>query len=392
MAVKYTKEDFIRKAREVHGDKYNYDKVNYINCHTPVIITCPIHGDFKQDPSSHLKGHGCKWCYGMRVADRLHYNADIFIKKARKVHGDKYNYDKVNYIDSYTKVVITCPIHGDFEQRPSEHLRGKGCEECAIKHRSFLMTKDTEWFIRRAKEIHGDKYTYEHSVYINSKKPITITCPIHGDFEMTPNDFLDNHGCPHCKGDAERERLLSGKATLIAPDTTKTTEEFIADAKAIHGERYDYSKVDYKHNKKKVIIICREHGEFEITPNDHLSGGRGCPRCSASFGERSVELYLQRNNIEYRYQHKMFYKDNGVKRHFVADFWLPKLNTIIEYNGEQHYMPLKMWGGEPKFKEQQDRDKKLRLYCQQKKYRLIEIPYTKQRRIPEILDKLLKNE
>lgn len=387
--VRMTAEEFIKRANEVHHGYYSYDKVKYVNSSTKVIVTCPVHGDFEQRPSSHLKGCGCWPCYHKRTSERLQYTKDIFVEKARAVHGDKYIYDKVDYKKAYEKVTITCPIHGDFEQRPSEHLLGKGCEKCGIESRAALATKDTEWFIRRAKEIHGDKYTYEHSVYKGSKEPIIITCPIHGDWETTPNTFLDDHGCPYCKGDAERERLLAGKASRISPEQTKTTEEFIADAIALHGDRYDYSKVNYIDSKKKVIIICQEHGEFETTPNEHLSG-RGCPRCNASFGERSVELYLQRNNIKYKYQKKMFYDENGEKRHFVVDFWLPKVRTVIEYNGEQHYMPLKMWGGEPKFKEQQERDQHLREYCEENAYRLIEIPYTKLRHIPEFLDDALK--
>jgi len=385
-----TTEEFIRRATEIHHGFYDYSKVKYAGNHVNVVITCPEHGDFEQTPVSHLKGCGCWKCYNKRTSKRLFYGKEKFIELARKKHGDKYDYSLVEYVDSYTKVKIICPIHGLFEQRPSEHLLGKGCEKCAIEHRTKLRTKDTKWFIARAREIHGDKYTYEHSVYTNSKHPIIITCPIHGDWETTPNTFLDNHGCPYCKGDAERERMKNGKAKTIAPDQTKTTEEFIEDAIRLHGDKYRYDKVNYINSKEKVIITCPEHGDFETTPNEHLAG-RGCPKCHQSFGEHRVGLFLERHHIQHKPQKKLYYTDEyGEKHYFQVDFYIPSGNIIIEYNGEQHYMPVKSWRGEKGYKDQLKRDATLRKYCKEHGYRLIEISYKKLRHIDEILEKELK--
>lgn len=387
--LQMTTEEFVRRATEIHHGYYDYSKVCYVNNHTKVIITCPKHGDFEQDPSYHLKGGGCWKCYGERTSKRLFYGKEKFIKLARKKHGDKYDYSQVEYVDGHTKVKIVCPIHGAFKQTPSEHLSGKGCKKCGVDKRAKTRTQNTEIFIRRAKAIHGDHYDYSKSVYVNNRQPLIITCPKHGDFLQSPNTHLDNHGCPYCKGDAERERLLNGKAKAIVPEQTKTTEEFIADAIRLHGDRYNYDKVDYKNSKEKVVIVCPEHGDFETTPNEHLSG-RGCPKCHQSFGERSVGLYLERHNINHVAQKKLRYiDDDGNNRWFQVDFFLPQGNIVIEFNGEQHYMPIKHWGGNKGFEQQMKRDVALRKYCKQKKYKLIEIPYTQVKHISEILDQEL---
>ena len=219
-----TTEEFVRRATKIHHGFYDYSKVRYKSNHIKVIITCPEHGDFEQSPAYHLKGGGCWKCYNKRTSKRLFYGKEKFVELARKKHGDKYDYSKVRYVDSKTKVTITCPIHGDFEQSPSEHMLGKGCEKCAIEYRAKLHTKDTEWFVARAREIHGDKYTYEHSVYTGSKDPIIVTCPTHGDWETTPNTFLDNHGCPKCKGEECTERQLKDAAQFL--EDIKKVEEF----------------------------------------------------------------------------------------------------------------------------------------------------------------------
>ena len=123
--ARLTTEQFVEKARKTHGDRFNYDKAKYKNNCTKVIITCPKHGDFEQEPANHYKGQGCPRCSPFARS-----TTEEFIEKARAAHGDKYNYDKVKYENNTTKVTITCPFHGDFEQEPRLHSRGHGCAEC----------------------------------------------------------------------------------------------------------------------------------------------------------------------------------------------------------------------------------------------------------------------
>lgn len=111
---KLSLDKFIEKARIVHGNKYNYSKVDYINNTTKVEIICPTHGTFYQIPKDHIKGCGCSKCSHERSGLKARKSLEQFIQDARKVHGDKYNYNEVEYINSNTKVCIICPKHGEF--------------------------------------------------------------------------------------------------------------------------------------------------------------------------------------------------------------------------------------------------------------------------------------
>ena len=187
-----TIEEFIEKARKVHGDKYDYSKVNYINSQTKICIICPIHGEFWQTPYSHLYGRGCKKC------SKKVYDTKTFIEKAKEIHGDKYDYSKVEYVDSKTKDCIICPIHGEFWQAPNNHLSKKNCPKCSFESRILKRSLKTEEFIEKARQVHGDKYDYSKVEYINTKTKICIICPIHGEFWQIPNKHLGGRGCKLC--------------------------------------------------------------------------------------------------------------------------------------------------------------------------------------------------
>jgi len=265
MSRKLTTEGFIAKARKVHGDKYDYSKVEYISSHTKVIVTCHEHGDFEQKPNGHLSGHGCPRCANKVMTK----TTKDFITEARKVHGYKYDYSKVEYKNSYSKVTIVCPDHGSFEQRANGHLRTRGCSACAREANKKATTKTTEEFVTEAREIHGDKYDYSKVEYKKSYSKVLITCPKHGEFWQNPahHTFLKGRGCTSCTREAPVKRRV------------KTTEDFITKAKKVHGNKYDYSKVEYTTTKTKVLITCPEHGEFWQQPRYHLGGNR-CSRCS----------------------------------------------------------------------------------------------------------------
>ena len=267
-------ENFIETARKIHGDKYDYSKVEYINNSTKVCIICPEHGEFWQTPNKHLSGQGCRKCGIKRVWEkRGRITTEEFINKAKKVHGDKYDYSKVEYKNNSTKICIICPIHGEFWQTPSSHLGGCGCPKC-----SGLERLDTQAFINRAKKVHGDKYDYSKVEYINMNRKVCIICPIHGEFWQTPVNHLKGKGCSKC----------------VRPSCD--TNSFIENAKKIHGDKYDYSKVVYNKSCVKVCIICPIHGEFWQTPNKHLSGC-GCPKCAGKnmttedFKKRCYEIH-----------------------------------------------------------------------------------------------------
>ena len=135
---KSTNEEFIKKARKVHGDKYDYSKVNYVKSKTKVCIICPIHGEFWQTPNNHLQGQDCPQCGEIKRKISLSDTKDIFISKAKQVHGDRYDYSKVEYKNNRTKVCIICPTHGEFLQKPNSHLNGQGCRKCSTDNNKTL--------------------------------------------------------------------------------------------------------------------------------------------------------------------------------------------------------------------------------------------------------------
>ena len=318
-----TTEKFVERARKVHGEKYNYSKVEYVNSETKVCIICPLHGEFWQRPSTHFRGQGCPICGVEARTKKLVKNKEIFIEEANKKHNNKYDYSKVEYKDANTKVCIICPIHGEFWQTPASHLTGRGCNLCSKP------VHDTNSFIEKAKEKHGCKYRYSKSNYVDSHTKLVVTCPKHGDFMITPNNHLRGKGCPKCSSE-----YLNG---LNVERAKKASAVFEEKAKKVHGDKYDYSKVKYVNNHTNVCIICHEHGEFWQKPCHHLRG-EGCHKCNESKLETEVRVLLENNGIEYIQEcdYSIF---KWLKRQRL-DFYLPKYNTAIECQGEQHYFPV----------------------------------------------------
>ena len=252
MPRKKTIEDFINQVRKVHGDKYDYSKAEYLGSDAKICVICPTHGEFWPTANNHLRGSGCPQCVGRTVTK------ERFIEKAREVHGDKYDYSEVKYVNPSTLVRIICPIHGEFMLKPSSHLAGNGCSECTGNVRLT-----TERFIKKAREVHGNLYDYSKTECIgNNKTKVCIICPEHGEFWTSPNNHLRGSRCPGCHGTPKY-----------------TTEQYIEKVKEVHGDKYDYSLVRYEGNKEKIQIICPEHGIFWQHAGAHLRGSQ-CPACS----------------------------------------------------------------------------------------------------------------
>lgn len=188
--------DFIEAARIIHGDKYNYSSVQYVDAKTKVIISCPAHGEFEQSPTNHLSGNGCPKCGREESRKKHRLSTEEFVNKAQSRHGDKYRYDDVEYGGTREEVAIVCSKHGTFRQRPNDHLSGRGCASCAIEN--SRLTNDE--FIEKAKSVHGDKYDYSKSEYVNQQTKVVVICDDHGEFLQTPNNHLHGRGCPRCAG------------------------------------------------------------------------------------------------------------------------------------------------------------------------------------------------
>lgn len=272
--------DFISKSINRFGSVFDYTKTVYINAKTKVTVTCPFHGDFEQLPGFHLKyKNACKECSvnGTKVG------LDDFISRSKVIHNNVYSYDNFVYINTTTKSIITCPIHGEFEQTPYGHLKGYGCIECGRDAAKAKTTKPkppkvkkipvsraatTEQFIDKARKVYGDLYDYSKVSYMGANTKVEITCKTHGSFNQRPADHLRNHGCPEC-----------GKETFILKNT-ECFEEFVRKARCVHGDKYQYVEEGYRFNDK-IDIICKTHGVFTQRRSGHLSG-RGCRHCGVT--------------------------------------------------------------------------------------------------------------
>ena len=395
--VSKTFEEFVNESSIVHNGFYLYNDKNYINAHTPITITCPKHGDFKQTPTNHLNGCGCPKCKSERLRNLFSSNTDEFIIKSRKVHKSKYTYENADYVKNSTPITITCPKHGDFIQLPHNHLQGKGCplcnesklekhisnlldengieyirqwhlpwnkrysldfliddnvgiecqgiqhfedghfknitlkeiqdrdeykfktciengieilyfsnekhEDCIIDDKELInkiyeiMLNKKEKFIGKALKKHGDKYDYSKVKYIDSLTKVCIICPIHGEFLQTPQAHVRGNGCPKC-ANIKRGNTFRGD-----------NETFVRKANAIHNGKYIYDSGSYVNAMTKVPILCLKHGTFWMTPMAHLQG-QGCPKCSGRGlnTEEVIELFKEKHNDEYDYSKVEFTK------------------------------------------------------------------------------------
>ena len=271
---------------------------------------------------------------------------------------------KAVYTNTSSKIIIICPIHGEFTQLAGSHLSGTGCSKCHTD--SFR--KSTGDFITLSTQAHKNKYNYSKVEYTSCDASVIIICPIHGEFTQKAKNHYEGKECPKC-----------------SPFSRKTTEEFIDGAVRIHGQKYNYTNVNYIKSNIKVDIICPSHGTFKQTPNSHLNG-TNCPKCQISKGEAAIEEYLISNNINYTTQHT--FDKCKYKRHLPFDFFIHSKNLCIEYDGIQHFKPRVLFGGEEALKQRQKLDNIKNTFYKDNDIRLIRIKYTKFNEIDEILNKV----
>jgi very-short-patch-repair endonuclease len=296
--------DFIKKAKEKHGDKYDYSKVEYVNSKTKVIIICEEHGEFLQTPTDHYNG-GCKKCADMLRNETRRFTIEELVQKAKEIHGDKYDYSNAQY-DGKKINNINCKIHGKFKQSMDVHINRKGgCKKCGDILRGKNRMFTTEEFIKKSIEKHGDKYDYSKVEYNGTYNKIIIICREHGEFLQTPTSHIRGCGCQLCYDNRRGETIR------------KTTEEFIINAKKIHGDdKYDYSRSSYVSMDDKIIIICKIHGEFSQVAYSHING-LGCWNCGVikrtetkrSNTDEFIEKAINKHGKKYDYS-KVNYIDN----------------------------------------------------------------------------------
>jgi len=311
----------------------------------------------------------------------IHHNtvlqrAQNFIEKSIAVHGDAYDYSKVEYINDSNKVEIICKVHGSFFMRPNLHSSAKqGCPICAKTtqqtgiQRRHQQCKET--FVTRAIATYGDKYDYTYVEYTGAKDPITIICKIHGDFviKYAGEHLSARRECPHC--------TKISKSTKLRDHNIRSTGEFIAQAKQAHNFKYLYENTTYTGYAKPIIVTCPLHGEFTIKRGgDHIYCLQGCQACNRKMSkhEQVIKCILEDLNVKFIYQ-KTFKDCVSItsSKLLSFDFFLPDNNILIEFDGEQHTKRVPFFHSQERFEQQQIHDRIKTEYAVNNKYTLLRI-------------------
>ena len=412
-----TQEEFIKSCIEKHGSRYDYSLVEYTKISSKISIICKDHGFFIQNAKNHRDGQGCPRChcnrnlskkefinlcknkskYDYSLIDDEFIKSDDLVKvidiesnlvyiqlsdnhrigvkptkiesislvdRLSKIHDNKFDYiiEKETYY-STDKIKIVNKLTNDiFEYRVDRHLMGMSPNKVTLN-----------LFLHRSKEKHNDRYDYSLIKEVNGNSDkVDIICKNHGIFKQSVSNHMNlGHGCPICigKGKWNKDTLISG-------------------FNKIHFDLYDYSKIDFQGVDKKVDIVCKSHGVFSQNIHKHLKG-QGCPECiQNSKGEEYIKNYLERNEIKYIRQ-KSFDDCKYINR-LNFDFYLPDMNICLEFDGLQHFEPVKEFGGEKEFDLILKRDECKNKWCIENRVSLVRIRYDEFDKISEILDEKLQ--
>ena len=323
-------DEFIDEANKIHNNKYDYSQIIY-NCGRDKIkIMCKEHGEFIQQADAHIRQkQGCPTCGKIRQTLKRKKTIEKFIEDAKKIHADKYDYSKSIYINDNSKIVIICKDHGEFEQKATNHLQGKGCNKCADIIRAVKKSKPADKFILDAKNIHGDKYCYENVIYKNSKTNVLITCKKHGDFYITPSNLLKRKGCPLCVNKGETK--LFEKLINLYPSLKYNCKfEWCKNVKCLP---FDFVILEYK------IIIeldgCQHFKQISNwkSPENQYNNDKYKEKCANENGYSIIRL-LQKDVFFDRYD---WLKDlleiiETIKNdNIVKNYYLCKNNEYNEY-------------------------------------------------------------
>lgn len=350
---------FIEKAKSVHGETYSYDKVVYNGIKSKVVITCPVHGDFTQRAERHLNGSRCPNCCNNKKK-----TTEQFITEAIQIHGNYYDYSQSIYENANSKLIIICPKHGQFKQKPAQHTNGQGCKQCGLDRSISAISHDTNSFIEKSKSVHGDTYDYSSVDYKHRHGQVTIICREHGPFYQRASDHMNNqNGCPLCAG-----------------NKLKTTEEFVREASARWNNRYSYDKTIYVNGKDKLIVTCKKHGDFNIGGQYHLDDG-GCPSCSLSTEQHDMVEF-----IKSLYTGNVIINDRKTIKPLEIDILIPELNIGIELNGLYYHS----------YRESETTDQRLRHavkhnMCREAKIKLLQFTDHEWNKKRDIVKSMIKN-
>jgi hypothetical protein len=262
---------------------------------------------------------------------KLRITNEIYLERARRIHGDRYQY-KTEYKGKEIPVLISCNLHGDFWQKPQEHIyQQSGCPDCGLLKLSEIFSSNKDAFVEKALLVHKDRtvpYRYIGS-YINNHTHMEIECPLHGSWMQKPANHLSGHGCQKCAKE------------YTANFFRLPLEEKIKKGILVHAGKYSYDLVDEtKGQLEKVSITCPKHGVFGQTWSSHLLGS-GCRKCTNSVSKPERlwldEMGIPEENRQIKIMRGDRSKDNRRELYYRVDGIDHTTNTIYEYYGDYHH-------------------------------------------------------
>ena len=254
MPAKLNQETFINRVKNNHSTQnYDYSLSVYSGSNNKVKVICPEHGVFEKRACDLMSSDGCPKCGMSKRVVKSTFPTEIFIKEARKIHGDKYDYSKVEYVNCETKVSIICPKHGEFSKSPIKHISGQGCPKCSQELQAKKQTKNKEDLINELTNVYGDVYDFSKVEYKKMKTPICVICKKHGEFYARPDHLKNGHGCPICK-ESSLERVvrmcLKNANINVIPQYHNTT--------LLQKQSLDFYLPDYN-----IAIECQGEQHFK---------------------------------------------------------------------------------------------------------------------------------
>lgn len=365
MSRKLTQEEFIKRVTDSRGDTLDLSLVEYVRAKDKIKLICTKHNhEYEQTASATLSGaNGCKFCYSESLSSSCSKPKDFYLNEIDKVFKGLYNTKKI-IVNNGDDIDVFCEDHGYFNKDFSSLKRGIGCPVCSKFTKKQGGKKDTESFIHLSKQIHGEWFDYSNVIYKDSKTKVNLTCNICShNFDQKPSINLSGKGCPNCW--IHRNRLPKYNS--------RTSLKNIKEKCEIHfGETLDFSNSKSVTSNEKITVFCKKCNNYFDQYRGHLVRGIGCQNCyrseKQSKPEKLIESILESNNIEFEREKSFIDCKHTNKLRF--DFYINSMNMCIEYQGEQHYRPISVFGGEEAFKKQVIKDNIKRKYCSENNIKL----------------------
>lgn len=306
----------------MHDNKYDYSNTIYKGMNKLITYICPSHGEYTQKATAHKVGKKCYECAKEDIKNKQKNNIKDVINKCNKKHKNKYDYSKFVYVNYNTKGLIICDCKNEFMQTMGKHLNtGRGCPKCGIIKNGVSNRLSFQDVVIKANNAHNNKYDYSSiENYTITHNKYKIVCNIHGEFMQQMTKHLSGDGCPKC------QNMLS-------------QEEVIKRFKKVHGNKYNYSLVDYKNNQQNVNIICNVCKKtFSQIPSNHWVG-QGCPSCALTGFDQTRAGILYYLSINNGMAYKIGITNKTIKERFKAD--MQYIKVIHTWSFENGYDALK---------------------------------------------------